>query len=537
MAVYWPLGTNYTQIAGFKGCKCLWNFYRLDRFGPCTACPSMGLSCRDESVSLMPGFFWRWSSKQNLRSYRDFSGSLLILNNSYEYTAFKGQLPTAYMCPAGEEACLGGTESKCRKGYEGPLCAVCSKGYYQLLTNCRKCPEILWFILQVVGLSIVIFLLSLSVVLGKKRKTEAGRSVTDEILARFKIVISFYQVTSGTLNTFSYVAWPGALVTVARYANIVQLNLLDILPLHCVVHTFHVTAYTRLLFALGLNVGIIMLGFFAYHLIRLTLFHNKSLTSAKLEKCLSSAKTQTYRVVSLLVFVTYPSTCTAVLNLLSPTCQQICSNAEDKSCQSFLRSDYSVQCFTDKHKTFLFLDYFLLLLIMAVPAVFMFLLWKHHHRKVGCLNNPHDYKGNEISLGLSFLHENYARECWFWEIIELLRKVCVTSTLTLMGAETRGHLGAAAITSGVYSILVAYFKPVRDVFEHWLHLISLLANFATMNVGMLLRIPKEEISSVSGTKDSVYITAILVSVNVAVIAIMAGEFLRGWCGLNASRSQ
>ena len=45
-----------------------------------------------------------------------------------------------------------------------------------------------------------------------------------------KIVIGFYQVTSSTLNTFSYVEWPVGLLTVVQYANIIQLNLLQIIP-------------------------------------------------------------------------------------------------------------------------------------------------------------------------------------------------------------------------------------------------------------------------------------------------------------------
>ena len=40
--------------------------------------------------------------------------------------------------------CLGGKESACAAGHEGPLCSVCSKGYYatpeQLCTPCDVEP-------------------------------------------------------------------------------------------------------------------------------------------------------------------------------------------------------------------------------------------------------------------------------------------------------------------------------------------------------------------------------------------------------------
>ena len=44
----------YSEYAGFKGCECLPNYYRLDRFGACKRCPLRGLTCQNETVSLQP---------------------------------------------------------------------------------------------------------------------------------------------------------------------------------------------------------------------------------------------------------------------------------------------------------------------------------------------------------------------------------------------------------------------------------------------------------------------------------------------------
>ena len=252
------------------------------------------------------------------------------------------------------------------------------------------------------------------------------------------------------------------------------------------------------------------------------LIHSKKLANAELAESLSSDKTQIYRVVCLLIFVTYPWICTTIFNLLSPTCQRICSTAD--SCQYFLRADFSVQCFTKKYNRYLIAVYLLLFLVVAIPVIVLFLLWKYHHRKVHEEAEAQICKGREISNGLSFLYENYAPQCWFWELIELVRKVWVTSTLFLMGANTRSHLGTAAIISGIYSILVAYYKPISDTFEHWLQLVSLIASFVTMNVGMLLKIPTEEDSSSTfGDRDSGFVSVILVAVNVTIIALMMGR--------------
>ena len=35
-------GTISNETAEYRACRCLHNFYRLDRFGPCSACPPYG---------------------------------------------------------------------------------------------------------------------------------------------------------------------------------------------------------------------------------------------------------------------------------------------------------------------------------------------------------------------------------------------------------------------------------------------------------------------------------------------------------------
>ena len=172
-------------------------------------------------------------------------------------------------------------ESKYFNGYGGPLCTVCSKGFYQLLNHCHKCPETLWFILQLCGIAFVLAILTASIVLANKR-CPSGRTMSDMILARLKIVIGFYQVTSSTLNTFSYVEWPGALLTVVQYANIIQLNLLQIIPLQCFVDNVTMNAYKRFLVIMGLNITVILLAMLVYQLRKLVLINNTSLKLAKM---------------------------------------------------------------------------------------------------------------------------------------------------------------------------------------------------------------------------------------------------------------
>lgn len=130
-------------------------------------------------------------------------------------------------------------------------------------------------------------------------------------------------------------------------------------------------------------------------------------------------------------------------------------------------------------------DFHTFLYPAAFPLVTLLILWK-------CLSKSR--KGNSekepdpLARGLRFFYENYSGNCWFWEIVELARKVLLTSALLLTDAQSRTYIGSAPIISGLYTVLFACYKPITDSFEHWLQLISLMASSVNFSVGMLLKV-------------------------------------------------
>ena len=80
----------------------------------------------------------------------------------------------------------------------GPLCAVCSAGYYKHLKTCTKCPTKKWMIGKAsILLAVILIIVVVVVWFGRKKaKKSKERSSVDIILGKVKIVIGFYQVTS-----------------------------------------------------------------------------------------------------------------------------------------------------------------------------------------------------------------------------------------------------------------------------------------------------------------------------------------------------
>ena len=86
----------------------------------------------------------------------------------------------------------------------------------------------------------------------------------------------YFQVTAGTLDAFSYVQWPEALLQLSNYAKFVQLNLVQIAPIHCFKESLKVNAYVGLAATVSWNVGVIILAFmyFQYRKIMIRYDHD-----------------------------------------------------------------------------------------------------------------------------------------------------------------------------------------------------------------------------------------------------------------------
>ena len=159
---------------------------------------------------------------------------------------------------------------------------------------------------------------------------------------------------------------------------------------------------------------------------------------------------------------------------------------------------------------------------LFIVVVLYFLYYRSHIKNRALNPQP---KRVEIVEGMRFIYENYNERCWYWEIVETIRKLILTSCLSLIGAEGRTYIGMAAMASGFYAVAHAQARPIPDKFEHLLQLSSLVATFFNLSVGVLLRIPSEMVNySIEKDKDSVGVTVLLVTANVMVIGMVVSEY-------------
>ncbi|XP_072036411.1 uncharacterized protein [Amphiura filiformis] len=125
---------------------------------------------------------------------------------------------------------------------------------------------------------------------------------------------------------------------------------------------------------------------------------------------------------------------------------------------------------------------------------------------------------NSDPLHIRFLCENYKPKYWFWEIIELSRKLVQTSLVVLWGSEDPFTLGLSIAISVVYTVIHAYVKPMKDTFEHWLQMLSLMAIFFNLLAAIYFKVPYSD-------HRQELMTAFILIVNLSVVLLAVGNVL------------
>ena len=536
LSLFFPLfykGTDTDSFAGLRACNCLKGFYRTHMFKGCQSCEKDGLQCVNDYATLKPGFWWKWYNDIYKGYYRNFTLNLLSSNPSFynDLVEYSFTMPMPHACPR-RESCLGGMDSNCEEGYEGPMCEVCGHRYYKRLQTCKKCPSKAWMAGQLT-ITIVLLLILIAVVVWtsiKKNKENRQRPPVDIILARLKIIIGFYQVTFGLLEAFSFIKWPDSLSFIAKYSELLQLNVLQIAPLHCLFPQLKVDAFGSLFAMLAMNAAAVLFAAVAYGVRKFMIVRQSHLESDSKAKQISQTKELIYRNLFFFLFVTYLSTCSKTANVLPLACRKICHDDSSEICFKYLRSDFTIECSSPRYKRLVGVAYFAIAYIIFLPLASYVVLWRQN-RKIKTMEDNERQNQNfneELASGMRFLSENYTARSWYWELVETVRKVILTSGLILVGGESRAYVGLACVISGLYGMFFAYMRPVEDPFENKLMLVSLAVTFVNLGIGAVSKIPKENVpASIDPYVDSVMFNILVIGANTLVMGLLVCKYRFG----------
>ena len=525
-------GTKSDSFAGLRACSCLEGHYRVDMFDQCRKC-SQGLICQEEFATLRPGYWWRWRNTTRKDRYKVFIANLLSKSVVDKRNVhFPHLLPSPYKCPD-ERSCKGGLDSSCEEGYSGPLCSVCTKGHYKQAHQCKKCPSAAWIATQLVIVAITICLIiAFCVWTSKKKSSKDGGDVilSAMFLSKIKIAIGFYQVTNGLLQAFSYIKWPGSMRVISKYSEILQFNILEIAPVHCLSSGLKADVFANLFSMMTINGAMIAFAGITFIVFRLVILRDKTLEGKEKSIKISGVKETIYRNLFFFLYVTYLDTCSKTASVLPLACRELCHDKNEDHCLEYLRTDLSIQCHDSQYKNLAIIAYLCTVYVLALPVATFIILWRKRKDILMMADGEegdNQRLGSEVTMGLQFLFENYKGTSWYWEFVEMSRKVIITSGLILIGQESRSYIGLAWVIAGIYGVFFAWNHPIQDAFENRLMTTSVAVTVFNLGIGSVSKIPSENVpTSTDSYIDTFTFNILILGANTLVIALLACKLVR-----------
>ena len=125
----------------------------------------------------------------------------------------------------------------------------------------------------------------------------------------------------------------------------------------------------------------------------------------------------------------------------------------------------------------------------------------------------------QYPLYIRFLIGSYKKKYFYWEIVELCRKVLQTVLVVLYGTQDPLTLAATMALSMAFIAIHAYCRPMKNPFEQWLQMISLVAIFLNLLTAVVLMVPYDDTSGQRGTAMAVFI----IGLNVSVVFLAVGK--------------
>eukprot|EP00794_Sanderia_malayensis_P020582 gene20582-22608_t len=583
-----PDGTQKINSAGYRACKCLDEFTRVDRFGKCTKCDQRGIQCKHDYPMLKPGYWWDWQGNTKCKnSFIAFMRNLDIEDDSYsrETSKFDCSLPQPHPCRV-KGSCLGGVNATCLSNYTGVLCSVCEKGYSRQFENCIKCPKPWYAVLQFVGYIVLFLFICAIISWTDKIRIQVAKNHTrtfaDIILSNLKILIGFYQVLVVIMNVFSHVSWPLSFQKTIGVFQFVQLEVLRIPSLRCINAKWRLNAVDEFWIAIIATAGspIVIAMYFSIKTIYL-FFASSSREDFNERK--KMCKRNCLRLLALFLFVTYPLTSQRIIQVLPINCHDICTSMKDGKCTHhlfYMRADYSMECLSLSNNSHtLVAAYIFVIIPLGLPLLLFCLLLKYvpskvnknemenevvdtdyfveadnvtlnsimRRRRTGRRRRSSDNSSNDggsrerrsdlydtsneddestLQFALKFLYENYDSSNRYWEALEMLRKLIMTAGVTLFIGYYKTGISVTIIVAGFFAVLHAFRRPVRDGLENMLQLLSLSIIPINLCIGAILK-------SCNGKRfephnnDNAIIGYILIALNLFVLVFVIVRLVYG----------
>ena len=294
-------------------------------------------------------------------------------------------------------------------------------------------------------------------------------SFAENIQQKFKILISYLQVIS-LLSSNLNIKWPDFIKNVVNGFNFVNLDILSVSQ-HDLSCSFDNNFYNNLILYI---LTIPLLLFF----ITISYFISLSLSAKYETKKIIITDRYIYCLI-FFIFLIYPSVGSSILKTYK------CELIED---EWYLTEDLSLKCFDEEWNKYAILSgVFIIVYIIGIPLFFYFLMKKNLEilKQSNDDNMEQTKESKRFSYRYGFMYMGYENKYWWFELIEMMKKIILLATVIYLEESTTRILIAMLMCFG-YLSYVSYNKPLKYDEDDYLNVLSAIEIFLMLLCGLVL---------------------------------------------------
>eukprot|EP01043_Picozoa_sp_COSAG02_P043076 COSAG02_NODE_3721_length_6323_cov_3.825353_2_plen_1317_part_00 len=412
---------------------------------------------------------------------------------------------------------LGCTGTACNEGYSGPLCGVCDQGYSQDFDGeCARCSETSAF---GVAVMLALILFAVLIVINSDKYYESGatiKAVIDlvrelDLQALSKMLVATMQMIT-TFAKVLNISFPNAFQALIKALGVFRFDIPVMLQIGCLHHNSFFTSLAAH-FSIVIVVGLLVGASYLFSLSRATTEHHLSKLYAEIDqdgeeitvgqvKAMAmelkleasedeiedmfmdgSSNSARERVsfdelcaafdanpgirnvlektsqaelkgvatgrLFLLVFLLYPGLSNKVFEIF--LCRDLGPNT---SPGSILQADYGIDC--DDTQIFRWVVGLTLVILwpIAVPVVLFASMFRVRAQILG--------RDDKVTNMYHFIISDYKLECWYWEIVELMRKLLLSGILSLVKRGSIAQAMLGTVIAFAFSVVHVKLEPYKS---------------------------------------------------------------------------
>lgn len=281
-----------------------------------------------------------------------------------------------------------------------------------------------------------------------------------------KLLLSFLQIST-VVNVNYDIPWPNIWVDFLSSSKIFLFDILEVTSLNCVSK---VNFYDSLVAVSVIPACLCFVLLILYVLAGKPWIKDKTKHHSSVEM---SKKNLLVKIMFLVILVTYPGI--SYKSFQTFVCRDVGETV-------VIESDYSVQCFGRTYNKFAALAGLVIGLVpVGVPvALFIFLM---RMKNTNLLNNM-----DSLSK-FGHIYRDYKPELFWWECVELLRKLLATSVIVFLDRGSTLQIIFGLFMAIAFHLLHAICHPYHDLLLNILQHAFLFLIWFSLGCGLVMKIP------------------------------------------------